>query len=103
MGRKETEKRQTTVLPFKGKPVKLYRPTDGQASAMFLASKKDGDAAVLTFFRVIEKLVVDPSDWGRMEELMIDGSAKVKDFSELFTDLHTYDWPEVEDAPADGE
>ena len=103
MGRKEIKKKQTTTLPFKGRPVRFYRPTDGQASAMFLASKKSGDTAVSTFFRVLEALVVDPENWTRMEDLMIDGTAVVKDFSELFTNLHTYDWPETEDAPADDE
>lgn len=101
MGRSKETKRQTAVLPFKGKPIEFYRPTDGQASAMFLAAKRSGDVAVSTFFRVLEALVVDPANWTKMEDLMIDGSAVIKDFSDLFTKLHTYDWPE--DAPADDE
>lgn len=101
MGRKaDNSDRQTVKLPFLGKPIELYRPTDGQATAIYLASKKDGDAAVDVFFRVVEALVVKPADWTTLENLMISGAARVKDFSELFKNLNSYDWPDV---PADGE
>jgi hypothetical protein len=99
MGRDKN--RMTTKLPFKGKAIEMYRPTDGQAAAMFMSAKKNGDTAVSTFFRVLEKLVVKPADWTYMEDLMIDGTAVVSDFSELFKNLYGYDWPE--DAPTDGE
>jgi len=101
MGRKtDSSDRQTVKLPFLGKPVKLYRPTDGQATAIYLASKRDGDSAVNVFFRVLEALVVSHEDWVALEDMMISGQATVKDFSELFKNLNSYDWPDV---PADGE
>lgn len=101
MGRKvDNSGRQTVKLPFLGKPIELYRPTDGQAAAIYLSSKKDGDATVAVFFRVLEALVVKPGDWTSLEDSMISGAAKVKDFSELFKNLNSYDWPEV---PSDGE
>jgi len=103
MGRDNKDRQQAT-LPFKGKPVKLYRPTNGQAMAIYMSAqnnKGSGGQAALRFFRVIESLVVEPADWTRMEELMIVGEAAVEEFSELFGELSNYDWPE--ESPADGE
>jgi hypothetical protein len=92
MGR--NDQRQTAKLPFKGKAVEVYRPTDGQAAVIFLAAQGKGDnsKAVSRFFQVLENLVVKSSDWDRMEDLMISGDALVKDFSDFFQSVYSYEW-----------
>lgn len=102
MGRNQT-KRQTTKLPFLGKPVELYRPTEGQAVALLLGArdKRRGEQAVLRLFDVLQALVVKASDWDAMEGKLISGEAAVTDFTKLVDEIYTYDWPE--ETPADGE
>lgn len=97
MGRKEKQKAR---LPFNGKAIEFYRPNDAQATIITMTSSlgKGRDASVIIrFFRVVEALVVDRSDWEWMEELMVNGDVEVKIFFTLIEDLFSYDWPEQED------
>lgn len=98
MGRNDTD-RETVKLPFKGKKIKLYRPTDGQVTAIVLAAKrKDFDVGTMLvrIFRVLEAVVVDPADWDWMDEAMVLGDASVGDFQDLLKALMHYEWPEDE-------
>jgi hypothetical protein len=88
---------QTTKLPFAGKPVTLRKPTDAQAAALMLATRK-GEKSILRFFAIIEALVDSPDDWEFMEDQMITGKVEVKDFADLLGDLFKVEWPdEVEE------
>lgn len=86
--------RQTTKLPFKGKLIEFYRPTQGQATALVLSSRMAGTEAVIRYFRILELLTVKPSDWTFMEEKMLDGSADVNAYADMLTDLVSRDWEE---------
>lgn len=90
--------RNSAKFLFAGKPVSMYQPTDAQGAVIFLAVRGKGDQskAVIRFFSVLENLVVKPSEWERMEELMITGAVSVKDFSALFEEISKYDWPKTE-------
>lgn len=87
---------QTTKLPFAGKPITLRKPTDAQAAALMLATRK-GEKSILRFFAIIEALVDTPEEWGFMEEKMISGEVEVKDFADLLGDLFKVEWNEEEE------
>lgn len=95
MGR---ETKQTVKLPFNGRALKLYRPTDAQATILVVVAKKagtDGTQTVIRLMQVIEALVVESKDWEWIEDLMISGSIEMSAFSKLIEDLFTYEWPEI--------
>lgn len=96
--------RQTTRMPFKGKAIQFYRPTQGQATALVLSSRLKGSDAVVRYFHILELLVVKPSDWTFMEGKLIDGSADVNEYADLLTELVSREWdeedPEKDSTPA---
>jgi hypothetical protein len=87
-------KRQTTKLPFMGKPIEFYRPTSGQATALVLSSRMGGTDAVVRYFQVLELLTVRPADWKHMEGKLISGAADVDVYADILTDLVSRDWDE---------
>lgn len=103
MGRNQN--RQTAVLPFRSKKIAVYRPSDGQKTVV--ASIGGSRSAVAQaraahqFFRVLEALVVKPSDWEWMEDQLISGEASVSDYTEFMKGILEFEWDETDDTDED--
>lgn len=89
MGR---EARQTAEFTLMGKPVRMYRLTNGQGAALAVAREKGGTFMVSRLWAVLEHLFVDRADWDRFDQGLVSGEMSLEDALTLLNQLSTYDW-----------